>query len=212
MTSELFFALSLAAITVGPLHSLAPDHWVPFAALARARRWSAWRTARMTFLCGLGHVTVSVALGLIAMFAGVRVVEAFGERMESLATIVLIVFGLLYLAWGLRRAAGEKYHGHAHDHYDHVHDLSGTSEWTLFFLFSADPCVAVIPLMFAAGSLGPLAVAGIVVQYEIATIATMILLVLPAAAGAKLVRAKWLDRYGHAAAGAVIVAAGVVML
>ena len=39
-----FWALALAAASVGALHSVAPDHWVPFAALARARGWSAWKT------------------------------------------------------------------------------------------------------------------------------------------------------------------------
>ena len=38
-------ALVAAAISIGSIHTLAPDHWVPFAALARAQRWSARRTA-----------------------------------------------------------------------------------------------------------------------------------------------------------------------
>src|SRR3954449_6268073 len=50
MQEGLFAALALAALTVGPLHTLAPDHWVPFAAVARARGWSAARTARVTLL------------------------------------------------------------------------------------------------------------------------------------------------------------------
>ena len=62
MNEGLFGALALTAATVGSLHSIAPDHWVPFAAVARARGWSAARTARVTLLCGFGHVTVSAAL------------------------------------------------------------------------------------------------------------------------------------------------------
>ena len=31
----MFWALAAAAASVGALHSLAPDHWVPFAALSR---------------------------------------------------------------------------------------------------------------------------------------------------------------------------------
>jgi len=33
MTHPLFVSLALGAMTVGSLHSVAPDHWVPFAAL-----------------------------------------------------------------------------------------------------------------------------------------------------------------------------------
>ena len=40
MTTPLVPALALAAASVGALHSLAPDHWVPIAAVARARRCS----------------------------------------------------------------------------------------------------------------------------------------------------------------------------
>jgi hypothetical protein len=211
MSSALFGALALAAVTVGSLHTLAPDHWIPFAALARAQRWSAAHTARVTIACGLGHVTVSALLGLGGLFFGLRVMEVFGRRMEALAGILLVGFGLAYAAWGLRRAAGRRLHGHPHLRYDHVHDASKTTAWSLFFLFSADPCVAVIPLLFAAAPLGAARTAGIVLLYELATITTMVALVLPARAGARVLRAGWLDRFGDAAAGGVIAAAGIVV-
>jgi hypothetical protein len=211
MSSALFGALALAAVTVGSLHTLAPDHWIPFAALARAQRWSAAHTARVTIACGLGHVTVSALLGLGGLYFGLRVMEAFGRRMEALAGILLVGFGLAYAAWGLRRAAGRRLHGHPHLRYDHVHDASKTTAWSLFFLFSADPCVAVIPLLFAAAPLGAARTAGIVLLYELATITTMVALVLPARAGARVLRAGWLDRFGDAAAGGVIAAAGIVV-
>src|SRR4051794_26723631 len=102
---ESLFLLALAAAIVGALHTLAPDHWVPFAALARARGWSAGRTARVTMACGLGHVTTSVILALVGLWLGLGVLKAFGERLESIAGVLLIVFGLGYAAWGLRRRA-----------------------------------------------------------------------------------------------------------
>ena len=170
MSFPLFGALALAAVTVGSLHTLAPDHWVPFAALARSRGWSAGRTLRITlWLRGFGHVTVSALLGLAGLFFGLRMAEAFGRRMEGIAGVLLIGFGLAYAIWGLRRAAGRKLHGHAHAHYDHVHDPSRTTAGALFLIFSADPCVAVIPLLFAAAPLGAAPTLGIVLLYEVAT-------------------------------------------
>lgn len=211
MSSPLFGALALGAVTVGSLHTLAPDHWIPFAAIARARGWSAARTARITIACGFGHVTVSALLGLGGLLFGLGVMETLGRRMEAVAGILLVGFGLAYAVWGLRRAAGRRLHGHSHARYDHVHDASKKTAWSLFLLFSADPCVAVIPLLFAAAPLGAGRTAGIVLLYEVATIGTMLLLVLPARAGARVLRAKWLDRYGDVAAGAVIAATGVVV-
>ena len=109
----LTFALVAAAISIGAMHTLAPDHWVPFAALARAERWSARRhRARDRARAVLGHVTVSVALGLLALFFGFELLQTFGERLESVAGLLLIGFGLAYAVWGLhRRIAG---HGHSH--------------------------------------------------------------------------------------------------
>jgi nickel/cobalt exporter len=211
MQEGLFAALALAALTVGPLHTLAPDHWVPFAAVARARGWSAARTARVTLLCGFGHVTVSVLFGLLGFFFGMELIKMVGQRMETVAGLLLIAFGLIYAVWGLRRVAGAHFHGHSHAHYDHVHEPEKATVLGLFLLFSADPCVAVIPLLFAAAPLGALKTTGIVVLYELATLATMVALVLPARAGAKMLRAPWLDRYSDAVAGGSIAVVGVVV-
>jgi vacuolar-type H+-ATPase subunit I/STV1 len=211
MNSTLFGTLAFAAVTVGSLHTLAPDHWVPFAALARSRGWTAGRTLRITLLCGFGHVTVSALLGLAGLLFGLRMMEAFGRRMEGIAGLLLIGFGLAYGVWGLRRAVGRKLHGHAHAHYDHVHETSRTTAWALFLLFSADPCVAVIPLLFAAAPLGAGPTLAIVLLYEVATLGTMGALVLPASSGARRFQAAWLDRYGDAAAGAVIASVGIAV-
>ena len=211
MSEPLTGLLALAAVTLGSLHTLAPDHWVPFAALARAQGWSRGRTARITALCGFGHVTVSALLGLLALVFGVEMLRLVGERMEAVAGLLLIAFGLVYAVYGLRRAAGAHLHGHHHAHYDHVHEPRGMTPWAMFLLFSADPCVAVIPILFAAAPLGALRAAVVVGAYEIATIGTMVALVLPAAAAAKRVTGRWVEHYGDAAAGVVIASVGILV-
>ena len=213
MTSPLFSTLALAAVTVGSLHTAAPDHWVPFAALARARGWTAKRTAGVTLLCGFGHVTVSALFGLVGLFFGVKMLEALGSRMGGIAPFLLIAFGVAYGLWGMKRAVAPKLHGHSHAHYDHIHfdAPSKTSARTLFLLFSADPCVAVIPLLFAAAPLGIARTLTIVLLYEAATLSTMLLFVLPARAGARAFHAPLLDRYGDATAGWLIAVVGVTV-
>jgi nickel/cobalt exporter len=244
----LTLALVAAALTLGSFHTLAPDHWLPFAALARAERWSRVRTVVVTAFCGLGHVTVSMTLGLASLFFGLRVLETFGRRLESVGGILLIGFGVAYGAWGLHRSMRSRWHdhGHSHPHWhgshyrqrgtpapcatgsndgagahlgesvsDHVHadpNEGRITAWSLFLLFSADPCVAVIPLMFAAAPLGWLSTLAVVVAYEVATIGTMIVLVLPARAAASVVRGAWVDRYSDALAGGVIAAIGLIVL
>jgi nickel/cobalt exporter len=211
VNDPLFSTLALAAVTIGSLHTAAPDHWVPFAALARAQRWPAGRTAGVTLLCGFGHVTVSALFGLLGLFFGVKLFESVGEHMAAVAPLLLIGFGIVYGLWGIRRALGKQLHGHPHVHYDHVHDPSAMSARTLFILFSADPCVAVVPLMFAAAPLGFARTLAVVLLYEAATLTTMLVFVLPARAGAQVLRARWLDRFGDAAAGGVIAGVGLAV-
>jgi nickel/cobalt transporter (NicO) family protein len=209
-------ALVLAAITVGSLHTMAPDHWMPFAALARTRGWSGWRAIRTTILCGFGHVTVSAALGITALFVGLGIIRAIGAHLENQANYLLMGFGTIYMAWGIWRSFRRDPHAvlhphdhhHAHGHHDHDH---GLTEWSLFVLFSLDPCVAVIPMIIAAAARGWGAVGMVVVAYEIATIATMVVLVSVSLAGVRTLRAAWIDRYGDIAAGALIVSVGAAM-
>ena len=211
-------ALVLAAAGIAALHALAPDHWVPFAALARSERWSAARTASLTALCGAGHVTVSVVIGIAGAVLGIGLFESFGATLEGVAPLVLIGFGLAYAAWGVGRilrerwhrrmhSAGEPHHHHRHHHLDH----RAASARALFLLFCADPCVAVIPLMLAAVPAGWAAALAVVAAYELATIATMVGLVLPARAATHAVRAPWVDRFGDVLAGSVIACVGVMV-
>jgi nickel/cobalt exporter len=204
------YAIMITAAAVGSLHTVIPDHWLPFAALARTRKWSAFHTARVTILCGFGHVTVSAILGIVALFVGLEAVRAFGSRLEDHSIYLLLAFGLTYMAWGLWRSwrrdplavIHHQHHHHAHGHNDHDH---GLTEWSLFALFSADPCVAVIPMIMAVAGAGWAAVAGVVIVYEVATILTMTVLVIAARFGAQAIRFAWFDRFGDAAAGALIV-------
>jgi len=66
----------------------------------------------------------------------------------------------------------------------------------------------VVPLVFAATIQGVAAVAAVIIVYEAATIATMVGLVLSAHVGVKRLEMPWIDRFGDAIAGAVIVCIG----
>ncbi len=206
---NLAMALVAAAVSVGSIHTLAPDHWLPFAALARAQHWSARRTALVTAACGLGHVTGSVALGLLSVLLGVELLERFGRHLESASGLLLIGFGVAYAVWGLRRSADAHRHHHGHSHGPAP---SALSPWTLFLVFSADPCVAVIPLIFAAAPLGWATTLAVIVAYEVATIGTMVALVLPTRVAATAADGVWIDRHGDALAGAVVALVGMAVV
>lgn len=170
--------LCATAFTVGAVHTiLGPDHYVPFAAMARAGGWSVPRTLAVTTACGLGHVAGSVAIGLVGLGLGIAVMRL--ETLEAFrgdtAGWLLIGFGLAYFVWGLVRAyrtrSGGSGHAHLHVHADgtvhtHEHDHHGEhlhvhqaaagvaggqtavwAPWIMFLLFAFGPCEPLIPLL-----------------------------------------------------------------
>ncbi len=232
MTSELPVLLT-TAISIGFFHALlGPDHYLPFIVMARARRWSSMRTVAITTFCGIGHVGSSLLLGLLGVAFGlglsrIRVIDA---ARGSLATWVLIGFGLAYGVWGLRRALAHRPHTHAHLHgdgvvhehshaheSDHVHvhasDTGSLTPWVLFVAFALGPCEALIPLLIVPAAhqsrLGLLAVAG---AFGVATIVTMIAAVLIGLAGVRALPLRGLERFSHALAGFAILASGLAVL
>jgi nickel/cobalt transporter (NicO) family protein len=199
----LYSTLVAGAATVGVLHTLAPDHWLPFTALGRANGWSTRRVLGTTIFCGAGHVTVSAILALVAGYAGVQVISRIAAQFADRATLLLIIFGALYVLWGVRRSFNS--HGHHHWH-------GPITAGSLFVIFSLDICVALLPLVFAAMSAGAIAVVFVILAYEVATIGTMVTAVLLSTHGAKQLRFSWIDRFGRVGAGAIIMAVGGAMM
>jgi nickel/cobalt transporter (NicO) family protein len=232
MTSEIQVLL-MTAISIGFFHALlGPDHYLPFIVMARARDWSILRTLAITVLCGVGHVGSSLLLGMlgVALGLGLSGIEAIDATRGSLATWLLTGFGLAYGVWGLRRALAHRPHSHAHVHGDgvvhehshghenahvHVHESEKGSltPWVLFIAFALGPCESLIPLLILPASrhsrAGLLTVA---VAFALATIATMIAMVLIGLAGVRALPLRRLERFSHALAGFAILVSGLAVL
>src|ERR1043166_7103340 len=121
--------LTLTAMSIAFFHTvLGPDHYVPFVAMSRAGRWSPAKTTIVTLLCGIGHVGSSAVLGVLGVGLGVavfklKIIEAFRG---DVAGWLLLAFGIVYFAWGIRAAFRNRPHTHWHAHdggvvHQHVH-------------------------------------------------------------------------------------------
>jgi len=232
VTTDLYM-LILVAASVAFVHTLSgPDHYLPFIAMARASRWSMAKAAWVTLLCGLGHVASSVFLGVVGIAAvlGVdRLVAVEGFRAD-LAAWGMIGFGLVYLVWGLRKAARGRPHEHWHAHVDgrlhrhmhlhareHVHVHAHEAKprltpWILFTLFLFGPCEPMIPiLMYPALAHSRTGVVLVTLVFATVTLATMLAVVLSVLHGARRVRLGSAERYAHALAGGAVLGCGVAM-
>jgi sulfite exporter TauE/SafE len=231
MNQEMIVLMGAAA-TLGLVHTiLGPDHYLPFIALSRARRWSAGKTAAITALCGLGHVIGSVALGLVGIAAGITLnrLEFIEGARGEIAAWLLVAFGLMYGTWGMVQAVRNRPHTHRHVHangtlhahehkhkreHAHVHEQSarGATAWTLFVVFVLGPCEPLIPLlMFPSAALGPAATAIVAAVFGLVTIATMTAVVMLSSFGLRPLPSQKAGRYGHAVAGAVIALCGIAI-
>jgi nickel/cobalt transporter (NicO) family protein len=230
--SEEMSILALSAAAIAFFHTmLGPDHYLPFIAMSRAQGWSLARTVTVTTLCGAGHVLSAVLLGLVGIALGLAAssFEPLNEIRGSLAAWAFMSFGLVYLAWGLRRARLSAAHSHAHPHVDghtHVHGhthgdehahvhVEGTTRltpWVIFVIFVLGPCEPMIPVvMYPAvkGSYSTLIV--VTAIFGAVTIASMLAVVLGASLGLKSIPLRSWDRYSHALAGATLFLCGAAM-
>jgi hypothetical protein len=110
MHSAPVLLLVLGAATVGIIHSILPDHWVPLAVVARTRHWSLARLARVTTLAAAGHVLTSVVLGGVVALIGLQFQKQVETQQGHIVGGVLVITGVGFLIWGLTG------HGHAHEH------------------------------------------------------------------------------------------------
>ena len=95
----------LSTIAVAFFHSLAPDHWMPLAALAKSQTWSMPRLIGITILTGLGHVGSSIILGACGIILGITVtnITDIESSRGALSGLLLIGFGIVYGIWGLKQ-------------------------------------------------------------------------------------------------------------
>jgi sulfite exporter TauE/SafE len=200
--------LALTAASIGFIHTLfGPDHYLPFIMMSRAGNWSMKKTAFVTFLCGIGHVLGSVVLGLIGIALGVAVsrLELFEGVRGNLAAWALIAFGLVYMIWGIRRAL--KHKGHTHEHFDKKKTMT---VWVLFTIFVLGPCEPLIPiLMYPAYESSLIGVILVATIFAIATIGTMLFMVIYLSLGLKRLKFEKVEHWTHAIAGAVILLSGI---
>lgn len=117
LVSDPLAVLIVTTVVTAALHTLIPDHWLPFVLVARSETWTHRRTIALTAASAALHVVVSLGLGLATHVLGRGAGEAvgLGEILEHFASLLLIAFGLLYAGWFLLKG------GHQHSFGMHPH-------------------------------------------------------------------------------------------
>ena len=111
-------------------------------------------------------------------------------------------------------------HKHKHTHNNehvHVHDNLGKKKsitpWILFTVFVLGPCEPLIPLLIFPAAKGNLIdVVWVSLAFGIVTIGTLMIVVVAVTYGLSKFRFKFLERWGHALGGSVVMASGILIL
>ncbi len=226
------YVLVMSAATLGVIHTLlGPDHYLPFIVLSKARNWTRTRTLWITFISGVGHVSGSVILGLIGIAMGLSLnkLEAIEANRGNVVGWMLIVFGILYSAYGIYKYFKRGAHVHfpaflrpkSIRHKD-LHlgesdlkkddDAGRLTPWILFLIFVFGPCEVLIPmLVYPAAEHSGMGIFLVALVFGIATIGTMLLVVMLGYRGISFIKLKGKEHRIHLFAGLVILLAGIGM-
>ncbi|MEN3038084.1 MAG: hypothetical protein ABDI07_02850 [Candidatus Kryptonium sp.] len=210
MQDASFVTLILSTATIAFFHALAPDHWLPFVAIARARKWSIRKLAFVSFVAGIGHVASSVLLGFIGLFIGMELskLEGIEAIRADVGLWLLIGFGIAYAVWGLKHIR----HPHKHEIVDEeILTKKVVTVWTLYALFILGPCEPLIPLIFASLKFKTAGVLTITVIFSVITWIMMVGQALLGYFGIRLINLEKIERYSHTLAGVVIFLTGVFL-
>lgn len=199
------FSLVAGTFILALIHALIPNHWLPLVAVARAEHWKARDINTVTFISATAHVLGTVALGLVLGMIGKELAEEYGHAINVAASILLIIFGLIYYTVNL-----------PHHHHSQQQDVAkykrSKRKWILIFIVMMflSPCLEVESLFLSAGAFGMGTVTLLSIVYAIVSISGILLLVNLGNKGVNLLPAQFIEHNEKRISGAVLIAVGII--
>lgn len=199
------FSLVAGTFILALVHALIPNHWLPLVAVARAEHWKARDINTITFISATAHVLGTVALGLVLGLIGKELAEQYGHTINVAASILLIIFGLIYYTVNLP-------HHHHSSQKDVAQYKRSKRKWVLIFIFMMflSPCLEVESLFLSAGAYGMGNVILLSVVYGIVSISGILLLVNLGSKGVNLLPADFVEHNEKRISGAVLIIVGII--
>ncbi len=198
------------------LHAVIPDHWLPFVLVGKAQGWSKRKTLSYSALSAILHVAVSIVLGIVGYIIGIASASSIGENMESVIGLVLLLFGILYSAWGLKSHGGALHLGHSHGPHSHEDGLKGKKRnitgWGLALVMGLNPCVVALPVISATVAKGFVVMLLASAAFALTTILLLVGLTSLGLLTSYKLKLKFLEKYGEVLSGIILSLTGVAFL
>jgi len=199
------FSLVAGTFILALLHALIPNHWLPLVAVARAEGWKVKDVTTVTLISATAHVLGTVALGLVLGVIGKELADQYGHAINVGASILLIIFGLIYYTVNLP-------HHHHSSQKDVAQYKRSKRKWILIFIFMMflSPCLEVESLFLSAGAYGMTNVILLSIVYAIVSISGILLLVNLGNKGVNLLPAEFIEHNEKRISGAVLIVIGII--
>src|SRR5438270_8683247 len=199
------FSVIAGTVLLAMVHAMIPNHWLPLVAVARAEKWNRNDVTTITFFAAAAHVTGTVALGLVLGLIGKQLVAKYGNAIYVVASLLLIVFGLIYYTVNL-----------PHHHHSGQQDVAAYKRskrrWIFIFIIMMflSPCFEVESLFLSAGVYGMAIVSIVSLIYAIISISGILLLVTLGYKGLKLLPAAFIEHNEKRISGIVLILVGIL--
>ena len=222
------FTYVIGAAIVGILHMSAPDHWLTLCVLAKNQQWTSKKLFRTSLVTAVGHVALSVAMGLGVVFVGLVFSHLISSYLDTGIGIIMTAIGLIV---GIRPFIGKKthhhHHGHIHEHehsheHEHEHEEQNkkknasnlTRKFGYFVVLGAalSPDPSIIPIFLSAISAGLYFALELSIIFAIASIVTLLLLTQLGTIGLAKTLSRIPEKYNDSMVGFVIAAIGIYIL
>lgn len=192
------------------LHAALPTHWLPFALVGRAQRWTAARVLTAVTVAGLAHVAVTAVVGTLIVVAGLALDQWIAGLLPWLSAALLFAFGGFYLIRSLvrgpRLAEGPS-PGAAGPAVSHA-----AAFWALVATMAISPGEVLLPFYLNQAQGGVAALAALTVVFALGTVLGMALFTLLARAGWSVLRLERWARYEGAVLGLALIAVGLLVV
>ncbi|NCO90337.1 MAG: hypothetical protein COZ06_06115 [Armatimonadetes bacterium CG_4_10_14_3_um_filter_66_18] len=222
------WSLIAAAVVVSAAHAALPSHWLPFVLMGRSQGWTSRRVVAVAALAGLGHVTLTSALGLLIALAGMGLLTAVGDWGQPVMAGVLLATGAVYLLSAWRGGQGHPHHHHPSGDHNHSsehprhgreHDCAPPGQpsqalsdraafWSLFAVLTFSPCEGMVPFFFASARFGWFGLLLLAAVTAALTVLGIVALVSLTQAGLERVRLPFGERGERVLTGVVLAALG----
>lgn len=207
------YQIFIGSLILSIIHALIPNHWLPLIAVSKTEKWTRNQTLWATVITGFAHTLSTIIIGIIVGFIGYRLSASYTAISETIAPIILIGLGVIYILLDFR--------GHHHHH--HETEIPATvsapnkSRWvailtSLSIAMFLTPCIEIEAYYFQAGTIGWPGIFIVSAVYLTATVVVMLLLVSLGMRGVKTFKSHFLEHHEKAVTGIVLVALGILAL